>query len=158
MRVRAVNAVGSSTASNAVKSATAASEDSSGSHKSTFADPGSKCLGAAPFTVSTTSSGGAVMNVTSTTPQVYAVATGTCALAAESNGLAVGSSTALRAAAGPTIPAKAKLAAVSKTPKVCKVAKGKVTALKAGTCRVALTARSEGKARKLDLKITTVAK
>lgn len=76
-------------------------------------------------------------------------------------GLTVGSSTSLRAAsvdAGLDIPAKAALSGVSKTPKVCTVVKGKVTAVKAGTCLITLTSRTGGKARKLDLRLTTVAK
>ena len=76
-------------------------------------------------------------------------------------GLTVGSRASLRAAsvdAGLVIPAKAKLSGVSKTPKVCRVAKGKITAVKAGTCRITVTSRAKGKARKPDLRPTTVAK
>jgi hypothetical protein len=188
VRVRAVNAVGAGTASNAVKSSSVGGEEST-SHKITFTDPGSKRLGSAPFTVSAKSSAGAAVTIASTTPQVCTVAAnkvtlvavGTCTLVASAAatssvdaatasrsfavsdkpaGLTVGSSTSLRAAsadAGLSVPAKAVLSGVSKTPKVCTVSKGKITAVKAGSCRVTLTSRAGGKARKLDLRLTAVA-
>lgn len=74
--------------------------------------------------------------------------------------IAVGASASLRAvvAANSLVVApQAKLSAVSKTPKVCRVAKGQVTAVRAGSCRLSITVRTAGKIRKVDAKIPVTA-
>jgi hypothetical protein len=72
----------------------------------------------------------------------------------------VGASASLRtviAANGLIVAPQAKLSAVSKTPKVCRVAKGQVTAVRAGSCRLSVTVRTAGKIRKVDAKIPVTA-
>jgi hypothetical protein len=74
--------------------------------------------------------------------------------------VAAGASASLRdviAANGLVVAPNAKLSAVSKTPKVCRVVKGQVTAVRAGSCRLSVTVRTAGKSRKLDARIPVTA-
>lgn len=141
-----------------------------------FAPTATSNLGA---TVTVTSSTPSVCTVSAGT--VTLVAAGTCTLAASAPAFKGGAATStvrsfkvtdkissldvsaaasvrdLAVSSGKTVPAGAKVSASTRTPKVCRVAGGIVTAAKKGSCRLTVTVKTAGKTRKFAVTVPVVA-